>query len=91
MFDLSFFKIVGCVLDWKEAPPARFINEHQEATSHKKNHKCAFDDAHAHVAVMHPTEKLLRLYVRATYPRYFGLTLHVGETPRRFIDKCFVE
>ena len=91
MFDLAFFKVVGGILHWKEAPPAVFVNEHQDAVSQKKNPNGALDSIRAKTMTMGHTDRLLHLYVRATYPRYFGLTLHAGATPRSYVDKCFIE
>ncbi len=68
-----------------------FVNGHQDAVSHKKNQSGALDAIRAKTMTMGHTDRLLHLYVRATYPRYFGLTLHAGATLRSFVDKCFVE
>ena len=91
MFDLAFYKVVGGILYWKEAPAAVFVNEHQEAVSQKKNPNGARDAIRAKAVTMGHNDRLLHIYVRATYPRYFGLTLHSGATPQSFVDKCFIE
>lgn len=89
MFDLSFFKIVSDILHWKEALPVVFVNEHQEATSSRHTHSM-LDLFRTKTTTTTPEEKLLHIYVKATYPRYFGLTLRAGMAPR-FVDKTFTQ
>ena len=89
MFDLAFFKIVSSILYWKEAPPVVFVNEHKEATSSKHTHS-VLELFRARTMATTPEEKLLHIYVKATYPRYFGLTLRAGMAPN-FVDKTYTQ
>ncbi len=76
MFDLEFFKIVKKILRWTESPGSHYANDHERhlmktmplrSVEHEENAK-----------FMPPRIIILHLYVRATYPAYFGLEINVS-------------
>jgi acetoin utilization deacetylase AcuC-like enzyme len=72
MFVLRFHRMVRETLDWTEAPGMTFVNTHQSVLSKRKKqsleqYMCGQDCEEC------------RLYIQDTYPRYFGVTLRIGE------------
>lgn len=70
MFDLRFISVVEKVLKWTEpAPATRFANTHESFLQQKLKPTRFQDVANA----MSANEMILHIYVRDTYPAYFGL------------------
>jgi hypothetical protein len=73
MFDLRFHKTVAIVLAWQEAPGCAYSNAHQDALAKRnppEHNMCSFSSVQ---------ELQLSVYIKETYPAYFGLNLRVGK------------
>jgi hypothetical protein len=76
MFLLSFHKAVFQILDWEEPPQNQYMNDHERALYRKS--QTFFESSLARIQSMDPNEAALRLYIKRTYPAYFGI--HIGPT-----------
>ena len=88
MFDLAFCRTVRIILDWQEAPPSVYLNDHQSMIGEKKDHRKALDHFAEKFLQLDPAERHLRLYVWSTYPQYFGLTLRTSGD--QMSTRCYV-
>ncbi len=85
MFDLEFFGVVRRILAWSEAPPSHFVGEHEYRIERRKNipfTKSCIENSR----LVSPALLQLHMYVKSSYPAYFGLSLYAGSVFTTFQD-----
>ena len=81
MFVLEFFSIVRKVLSWAEPSVCHYANEHE---MHLMNKTSSFHGSC--LEELRNTSRelvVLHMYVKNTYPIYFGVKLRMGGAPMR--------
>jgi hypothetical protein len=70
MFVLGFYRTVSNILDWKEAPPTKVLNQSMSRAEQNK--------MPPEPPIYSESEMLLRDYISTEYPAYFGFALRWG-------------